>query len=126
MASALRPRGIPATAGESYALIKELRNEPEGETVVRKPAWSIAFLCLALLVPLKAHAQQAKPQATVGAYYFDGWNGATSQQHITKLLQTEFADRKPVWGWTADTVEIMRKQMGEGPDAAGENVGLVS
>ena len=31
--------------------------------------------------------------------------------HVTKLLETEFADRKPVWGWTDDTVEIMQKQI---------------
>lgn len=45
----------------------------------------------------------------VGAYHFDGWTGQTS--HITELLQTEFADRKPVWGWKDDTVEIMQKQI---------------
>ena len=31
--------------------------------------------------------------------------------HLTKLLKTEFADRKPVWGWRDDTVEIMQKQI---------------
>jgi hypothetical protein len=27
------------------------------------------------------------------------------------LLKTEFADRKPVWGWKDDTVEIMQRQI---------------
>ena len=30
---------------------------------------------------------------------------------MTKLLETEFADRKPLWGWKDDTVEIMQKQI---------------
>ena len=47
----------------------------------------------------------------VGAYYFDGWSGKTDEIHITKLLTTEYADRKPVWGWKDDTVEIMQKQI---------------
>ena len=78
---------------------------------MRNLSRSIAFICLAALIPATVHAQGAKPKATVGAYYFDGWNGVTSQHHITKLLKTEFADRKPVWGWKADTVEIMQKQI---------------
>jgi len=77
---------------------------------VSKLVWSIAFLCLAL-IPVTAHAQQAKPKATVGAYYFDGWSGKTEAIHLPKLLQTEYADRKPVWGWRDDTVEIMEKQI---------------
>ena len=76
---------------------------------MRKPGWSIAFVCLATLIPATAHAQDAKPKATVGAYYFDGWSNKTS--HVTPLLETEYADRKPVWGWTDDTVEIMQKQI---------------
>ena len=28
----------------------------------KKPGWSIAFICLAFLIPATAHAQQAKPQ----------------------------------------------------------------
>jgi hypothetical protein len=47
-----------------------------------------------------------KPKALVGAYYFDGWTG-----DVAKLLKTKFADRRPVWGWKDDTMEIMRKQI---------------
>jgi hypothetical protein len=68
-----------------------------------------AVLCLAALLPASAHAQSGKPKALVGAYYFDGWNGITN--HLTKQLETEYADRKPVWGWKDDTVEIMQKQI---------------
>ena len=46
----------------------------------------------------------------VGAYYFDGWSGQTDN-HLTKLLQTEFVNRKPVWGWKDNTVEIMQQQI---------------
>ena len=73
-----------------------------------KLVWSIAVICFVLISAI-AHAQQATPTAMVGAYYFDGWNGKTN--HVTKLLETQFGDRKPVWGWNADTVEIMRKQI---------------
>jgi hypothetical protein len=45
----------------------------------------------------------------LGAYYFDGWNGKT--MHITELLKGEYSDRMPVWGWKADTVEIMERQI---------------
>jgi hypothetical protein len=71
--------------------------------------WSIRLACAVLLLPLTAVAQQPKPRATVGAYYFDGWSGQTN--HITELLKTEFADRKPLWGWKDDTIEIMQKQI---------------
>ncbi len=78
---------------------------------MRTPGRLIVFACLAILFPLTAHAQQAKPKATVGLYYFDGWSGKTDNIHMTKLLATEFADRKPVWGWRDDTVEIMQQQI---------------
>jgi hypothetical protein len=69
----------------------------------------LAGLCLVFISPTIVHAQQGKPRAMVGAYYFDGWSGKTN--HLTRLLETEFADRKPVWGWKDDTVEIMQKQI---------------
>lgn len=76
----------------------------------RQGRWaSWASVCLIAVIPTIAEAQQPKLRATVGAYYFDGWSGKTN--HITKLLETEFADRKPVWGWKDDTVEIMQKQI---------------
>jgi hypothetical protein len=50
-----------------------------------------------------------KPKALVGAYYFDGWSGKTS--HINKLLKTKFVDRRPIWGWKDDTIEVMQKQI---------------
>jgi len=71
----------------------------------------LALLCLAASIPAATDAQDARPNAMVGAYYFDGWSGKTDRIHLTKLLQTEFADRKPVWGWYDNTVEIMQKQI---------------
>jgi len=35
-----------------------------------KPGWAIGVPCLVILIPSNAHAQQTKPKATVGAYYF--------------------------------------------------------
>ena len=78
---------------------------------MKKPIRSITFICLSVLIPAIAPAQNTRPKATVGLYYFDGWNGKTSEHHLTKLLTTEFADRKPVWGWKDDTVEVMQKQI---------------
>ena len=66
---------------------------------------------LACLIASSAQAQQPKLRATVGAYYFDGWSGKPDEIHVTKLLKTKYADRKPVWGWYDDTVEIMQKQI---------------
>jgi hypothetical protein len=72
-------------------------------------ACSLILACLVTANPLTVHAQQSDLRATVGAYYFDGWSGHTN--HVTKLLGTKYADRKPVWGWYDDTVEIMRRQI---------------
>jgi len=77
---------------------------------MKRFVWSLVFVCIAF-IPATAYAQPPKPKATVGAYYFDGWSGKTEAIHLTKLLQTDYADRKPVWGWRDDTVEIMRKQI---------------
>lgn len=51
-----------------------------------------------------------KPRAMVGAYYFDGWTSMPGTEQ-NKLLETEFAERKPLWGWRDDTIEIMQKQI---------------
>lgn len=55
--------------------------------------------------PAGAVAASAKPRATIGAYYFDGWSGKTDQWHLPKLLETEYAHRKPVWGWWDNTAD---------------------
>jgi hypothetical protein len=62
------------------------------------------------------------PQATVGAYYFDGWAGQNAQAgkadwakdaptHLTKRMLDEFPDREPVWGWRDDKLETMERQI---------------
>jgi len=66
----------------------------------------------------------AKPRATVGAYYFDGWAGSSDRwrddpawtklhppTHLTKRMIEEFDDREPIWGWRDDTLEIMERQI---------------
>ena len=72
---------------------------------------TIGFPCLLVLIQPTAHAQQTNPRATVGAYYFDGWNNRRLGETGYPLLETKYADRKPVWGWKDDTVEIMQKQI---------------
>jgi hypothetical protein len=73
--------------------------------------WIAILACLAASLPHTVQAQQPKLRATVGAYYFDGWSGQTNHTHITKLLETTYADRMPVWGWLDDTVTIMQEQI---------------
>jgi len=66
----------------------------------------------------------AKPRATVGAYYFDGWAGSSDRwrddpgwtklhppTHLTKRMIEEFADREPIWGWRDDALQIMERQI---------------
>jgi hypothetical protein len=68
--------------------------------------------------------QSAKPRATVGAYYFDGWAGKSDRwkddpawtalnppTHLTKRMIEEFADREPIWGWRDDSLAIMEQQI---------------
>lgn len=76
---------------------------------MKRLAWSLAWI--AFLIPAASAAEATKAKATVGLYYFDGWSGGTDKAHLTKLLTTEFADRKPVWGWKDNTVEIMQRQI---------------
>lgn len=68
---------------------------------------------LALLVVPMLQAEETPRQGKVkaGAYYFDGWSGHTDAMHLPELLKTQFGYRKPVWGWHANTVEIMEKQI---------------
>ena len=76
-----------------------------------KSVRSAVLACLVALIPPMVQAEQPMPRAMVGAYYFDGWSGKTEDIHLPRLLQTKYADRKPVWGWRDDTVEIMEKQI---------------
>jgi hypothetical protein len=77
--------------------------------IARIGSWIAILACL--IIPAAVRAEQPKMRATVGAYYFDGWSGKTEAMHLPKLLQTKYADRKPRWGWRADTVEIMQQQI---------------
>lgn len=67
---------------------------------------------------------EQKRRAVVGAYYFDGWAGRhrladdpkepwakDAPTHLTRRMVEEFADRKPLWGWRDDTLEIMERQI---------------
>jgi len=85
---------------------------------------SIRVVPLVLVAASTALADDPKPRATVGAYYFDGWAGKSRRAddpaqpwakdaptHLTKRLLGEFAGRKPVWGWRDDSAEIVRRQI---------------
>ncbi len=60
----------------------------------------------------------------VGAYYFDGWGGRhpladdpsepwakDAPTHLTRRMVEEFPEREPVWGWRADSLAIMERQI---------------
>jgi hypothetical protein len=65
-----------------------------------------AFTFVMLLSGNTAHSQRV----TLGAYYFDGWTGA-SPEHITSNLVTNFAERQPKWGWITSTKTIVDDQI---------------
>lgn len=60
----------------------------------------------------------------VGAYFFDGWSGRNrhadnpdepwaenAPSHLTRRFVEEFSHREPVWGWRADSQEIVERQI---------------
>jgi hypothetical protein len=100
---------VEGSEGDRQEEMKAAILPKSGESVMSQLRWLLVGLTA--LIPAVSVAQQAKPKAMVGAYYFDGWSGGTDEIHLTKLLTTEYADRKPVWGWRDDTVEIMQKQI---------------
>ena len=57
------------------------------------------------------------PNATVGAYYFEGWYHDTPQAvaaFANAELRNNFPEREPIWSgglWRGDTVEIMEQQI---------------
>jgi hypothetical protein len=82
------------------------------------------LMLLTACLPLLAATASAKPRATVGAYYFDGWAGSSDRWRddpawtrldppmmLTKRMIEEFADRRPIWGWRDDKLEIMERQI---------------
>jgi hypothetical protein len=75
-------------------------------------------------------AQDQKTKIKVGAYYYDGWGGRNAKaddpnepwaknapRQLTRRMVEEFPDREPVWGWRADSQEIMERQI----DLAADN-----
>ena len=59
----------------------------------------------------------AMPNATVGAYYFEGWYHDTPQSvaaFANAELRNSYPEREPIWGgglWRGDTVEVMEQQI---------------
>lgn len=57
----------------------------------------------------------------IGTYYFDGWAGTSKVKneawainaptHLTKKLACQYQNRKPLWGWRDDDINIMEKQI---------------
>ena len=53
----------------------------------------------------------ATPAARVGAFYFDGWAGPTSNYHFGGLIGTQFSGRRPLSGWRDNTPEALEAQL---------------
>jgi hypothetical protein len=90
------------------------------------PGFASAFLMLAIVTSAMGNDAPPvqTPRACVGAYYFDGWAGASERwrddpqwtrlnppTHLTKRMIEEFAGREPIWGWRDDKLEIMERQI---------------
>ena len=63
---------------------------------------------------------QTNDEVIIGAYYFGGWAGHkigskawdnNAPMSSTEKLETQFANRMPIWGWRDDTDAIMKKQI---------------
>lgn len=67
----------------------------------------LATTGMVLLLPVTVWAQHSERRAMLGAYYFGGWSGET--HHVTDLLRTEFANRKPVWGWDTNSTNMVQQ-----------------
>ena len=85
-----------------------------------RPSIAGVMLCAQTITSAAAD----KPQATIGAYYFDGWAGHNSlagdlrepwaknaPTHLTRSLTEKFAERMPIWGWRDDSLAIMEQQI---------------
>lgn len=80
-------------------------------------AGMVAFVSALTLLACAGSADTTSTahRATVGAYYFDGWTSQTN--HLKPRLKTDFADRKPVWGWRDDSPEVIRQSIDYAADA---------
>jgi hypothetical protein len=56
-------------------------------------------------------ASNSSSKVQIGAYYFDGWAAAPTQNNITNLLVKNFSEREPIWGWKTSTSEAMVDQI---------------
>jgi len=79
----------------------------------------IAFYLTFYTVSLNAQAVRKNPRGldvTIGAYYFDGWSGMTSN-NITQLLVEGFPERQPKWGWVTSSPKAVSEQIDLAYDA---------
>src|SRR5690348_1578218 len=73
-------------------------------------------LVLLALVPRAAHTSTAPtPSARVGAFYFDGWAGPTSDFHFDGLAHPGplgyFPQRRPLSGWRDNTPAALEAEL---------------
>ena len=83
---------------------------------MKKIGTIVLMLCLFLCAAhLPADNTANQEPIRIGAYYFDGWSGVPDEEgftyHITRRLVNEFPEREPVWGWRAETTEVMTQQI---------------
>lgn len=80
----------------------------------------ILLATLLVLTNVISAFAQTNYNVIVGVYYFGGWAGhkagseawdKNTPMSSTEKLETQFANRKPIWGWRDDTDAIMKKQI---------------
>lgn len=103
--------------------MREMRTRRGASLPLTKEIMARATPLLAILLALSRAAGAGEgPQATVGAYYFDGWAGQSAQAgqadwakdaptHLTQRMLDEFPDREPLWGWRDDKLDTMERQI---------------
>lgn len=81
----------------------------------------LVLVCMGIfgVIPINMHAQHNN-KVLIGTYYFGGWAGhktgseawdKNAPMSSSEKLETEFSNRKPIWGWRDDTDKIMKKQI---------------
>jgi len=68
------------------------------------------FLIIISIIFCSTALYAQKSPVTLGAYYFDGWNGKSTNM-VTDSLKIRYLEREPKWGWITSTASIMDQQI---------------
>ena len=78
----------------------------------------IVFFIAGIVLSLNVFSQSnSNTKLNIGAYYFDGWSGAPTQNNITNLLVKNYQERESIWGWITSTPASIKDQIDLAADA---------